>query len=83
MQSPQWHHFHSTHQQGFKMFQKFIAAEKAVSMSLAVLATGLTFGGIAQIADSEYSRVEQTVKVESQQQVAASKMTTRSGALNA
>lgn len=65
------------------MFQKLIAAEKAVSLSLAVLATGLTFGGISQIADSEYSRVEQTVKVQMQQHIAAVKPTTRSGAAQA
>lgn len=65
------------------MFQKLIAVEKAVSLSLAVLATGLTFGGIAQIANSEYSRVEQTVKVQMQQNIAASKLTTRSGAAQA
>lgn len=65
------------------MFQKLIAVEKAVSLSLAVLATGLTFGGISQIANSEYSRVEQTVKVQMQQHIAASKLTTRSGAAGA
>lgn len=65
------------------MFQKFVAVEKAVSLSLAVLATGLTFGGISQIANSEYSRVEQTVKVQMQQHIAASKLTTRSGAAGA
>lgn len=65
------------------MYQKFIAVEKAVSLSLAVLVTGLTLGGIAQIADSEYSRVEQTVKVQMQQNIAASKLSTRSGATQA
>ena len=65
------------------MFSKYFEAEKAVAMSLAVLATGLTFGGIAQLADSEYSRVETMVKVQMQQQVAAVKLTTRSGALQA
>jgi hypothetical protein len=64
------------------MFQKLIAAEKVASMSLAVLATGLTFGGISHLADSEYSRVEQMVKVQMQQQIAASKLTTRSGDAN-
>jgi hypothetical protein len=65
------------------MFQKLIATEKVISLSLAVLATGLTFGGISQLADSEYSRVEQMVKVQMQQQIAASKPTTRSGDVNA
>lgn len=64
------------------MFQKLIAAEKVVSMSLAVLVTGLTFGGVSQIADNEYSRAEQMVKIEMQQNVAASKLT-RSGAASA
>ena len=65
------------------MFNKFFEAEKAVAMSLAVLATGLTFGGIAQLANSEYSRAETMVKVQMQQQIAAAKLTTRSGAVQA
>ncbi len=65
------------------MFSKFFEAEKVVAMSLAVLATGLTFGGIAQLADSEYSRTENLVKAQMQQQVAAAKLTTRSGAVQA
>jgi hypothetical protein len=65
------------------MLQKFIEAEKVIAMSLAVLVTGLTVGGIAELADSEYNRAEAVVKQEMAQRVAAVKLSTRSGNVNA
>lgn len=65
------------------MLQKFVEMQKVVSLSLAVLITGLTVGGVSQVADSQYNQAKVAVQQQMAQQVAIAKLSTRSGAVNA
>jgi hypothetical protein len=65
------------------MFSKFFDVEKLAALSLSVLITGLSVGGVAKLADNEYNRVEASVRTQMQQDIAASKYVTRSGAVQA
>lgn len=65
------------------MFSKLFDTEKLAAFSLSILITGLSVGGVAKLADKEYSRVEASVRTQMQQDIAASKYATRSGAVQA
>lgn len=65
------------------MFETLFGTEKLVAFSLSVLITGLTLGGVAKLADNEYNRVEASVRIQMQHDIAVSKYVTRSGAVQA